>query len=395
MEKYRVKILNAIASEGLRFFDDHFMAGPDEEDPQGILVRSAHVDTSHYPSLLAVARAGAGVNNITVDKATGQGICVFNTPGANANAVAELVFIMLGIAARNIAEGMEFCRNLRGFSNDEISEKVEARKKNFRGFELSGKTLGVLGLGKIGIRVANIGLHHGMKVVGFDPFPALENIHDLSPEVLLARHANEVVRQADILTLHVPLNAKTRDFVDEKLLQQLPPGAILVNYARGAVVNEKAVLTALDEKRLSAYITDFPTATLLAHSGVIVTPHLGASTEESEGQCAAMAARALKAYLEYGNITHSVNFPTTESIPSGMAHTRLIMINRDVPGMIGFASQLLGSHGINIASYINESNGVIGYNIIDLEHPVSAEILDMVRAHSDVLRVRTIRLQGE
>ncbi|HIJ78696.1 MAG: 3-phosphoglycerate dehydrogenase family protein [Desulfobulbaceae bacterium] len=391
MDDFQVRVVNKIAPEGLALLGDNFSVGAEQADPHAILVRSSPVDTDQYPSLLAVARAGAGVNNITVDKASGRGICVFNTPGANANAVAELVFVMLGIQARNLHQGMDFCQGLKGQADSEIGGQVEARKSAFKGFELAGKTLGVLGLGKIGVRVANGGGLRQMRVIGFDPFPALENIHNLSPEVILARSLGEMVRHADILTVHTPLNEKTIGVVDRDLLNRLPAGAILVNYARGPIVDEAAVLAALDSGQLSAYLTDFPTKATLAHPKIIVTPHLGASTEESEEQCACMAVSELKAYLEYGIITHSVNFPTAESLPSDKVHTRFIMINRDVPDMIGFASHAIGASGVNIVSYLNESNGSIGYNIIDLQSELAPEVVAAIEAHPNVIRTRSIR----
>lgn len=387
---FRVKIVNKIAAEGLELFGDNYVVSENEPDPQAIVVRSSEVDTGSYPSLLAVARAGAGVNNITVEKATEQGICVLNTPGANANAVAELVFIMLGISARNIHQGMDFCQTLAGLSESSVKERIEARKKQFRGFELAGKTLGVLGLGKIGLRVANAGINHGMRVVGFDPFPALENIHQLSAEVVMARSLNELLAEAEILTLHLPLSSKTRGLVDSEFLNRLSAGTILVNYSRGEIVEDEAALAALDSGKLDTYITDFPKAPLVEHPQVICSPHLGASTSESEEQCARMAVSQLKAYLEYGSVGRSVNFPTAESIPADNVHTRLIMINKDVPGMIGFASQTIGASGINIASYHNESNGVIGYNIIDLESTIPEEVLALIEEHPGVIRTRTI-----
>ncbi len=390
MQEFIIKTLNNIAREGLGLFDRRYVVDPDAPDPDAIVVRSSPVDTEQYPSLLAVARAGAGVNNITVDKATAAGICVFNTPGANANAVAELVFIMLGLAARNIHQGLSFCQGLRGLDEAEVSRRVEERKSAFRGFELAGKTLAVLGLGKIGVRVANRGIVQGMRVMGFDPSPALENIHALSPQVTLARNLADVLRTADILSLHLPLNPKTRGLVNAGFLASLPAGAVLVNYARGPIVDNDAVLAALASGALGSYITDFPAPALLDHPKVLVTPHLGASTEESEEQCAAMAVGELKDYLELGTVSRSVNFPTAESLPAGNVHTRLIMINRDVPGMIGFASQIIGAHGINIASYLNESNGVIGYNIIDLESPLPPALVAEIEAHGDVIRTRLI-----
>ncbi len=390
MPQLQIRIIDNIAPEGLELFGAKYAVGVDEHDPVGILVRSSRVDTDDYISLLAVARAGAGINNITVEKATEKGICIFNTPGANANAVAELVFIMLGIAARNIHLAIDFCRNLAGLSDEEVTKQVEAKKKAFRGFELAGKTLGVIGLGKIGVRVANGGIQRQMRVTGFDPSPALENIHQMSPEVTLARTWQEVVEQANVLTLHMPFSEKLRNSINADLLRRLPRGAILLNYARGHLVDETAVIDALNSGRLECYVTDFPTAAMLSHPKIITSPHLGASTEESEEQCACMAVRELMAYLEYGTVTHSVNFPTIESIPSGNVHTRLIMINRDIPGMIGFASQKIGGHGINISSYLNESNGDVGYNIIDLESPIPDGVVEEIAAHEDVIRARTI-----
>ncbi len=395
MPHYRIKVVNNIAQEGLALLGADYSMGADREDPAGILVRSSQVNTDEYPSLLAVARAGAGVNNISVERATERGVCVLNTPGANANAVAELVFIMLGISARNIHRAIDFCRGLEGLSDSEVTQKVEARKKAFRGFELAGKTLGVLGLGKIGVLVSNGAIQRQMNVAAFDPSPALENIHQLSSDVSLAVNWREVVKQSNVLTLHMPVNEKLQGFVNADVLKLLPPGAILVNYARGPLVDEKSVLVALESGQIDSYITDFPTAAMLRHRHVISSPHLGASTEESEELCSVMAVRELRAYLEYGAVTNSVNFPTVESIPSDNIHTRLIMINRDVPGMIGFASQTIGARGINISSYLNESNGSVGYNIIDLESPISDEVVDEIAAHKDVIRTRTIVFADE
>ena len=390
MEPYRIKTINRIAPEGLALFGPNFLVSSDETRPHGIVVRSSPVDTDDYPTLLAVARAGAGVNNITVEKATEHGICVFNTPGANANAVAELLFTMLGTMVRHIHEGVEFCKELAGLEDAAISEAVESRKSAFRGMELAGKTLGVIGVGKIGAMVANGGVQRQMRVVAFDPFPAIENIHALSYDVKLTRNLGSVLQQSDIVTIHVPLNQKTHGLVNREFIRQMKQGATLINYARGEIVEDEAVLAALDEEKLDGYITDFPNRKNLNHPRVLTSPHLGASTEESEENCACLAVSELKDFLEYGTISRSVNFPTVESIPSGSCHSRLIMINRDIPGMIGFASNIIGSNNINIASYINESNGLIGYNIIDVESPVSQEVIDKIESHQDVIRTRII-----
>lgn len=388
----RIKIVNTIAQEGLHLFPDSYTVGPEVEDPHAIVVRSSQINVEEYPSLLAVARAGAGVNNITVERATELGICVFNTPGANANAVAELVMVMAGMGARNIMQAITFCHNLAGHDEQEIKRQVEAGKSAYRGMELAGKTLGVLGLGQIGVLVANKGVRQQMRTIAYDPAPALENIHRLSPQVSLSRSLATLLNAANVLTVHVPLTSKTRGLVNSQLLAQLPDGAMLINYSRGEVVDEEDICQALDAGKLSLYITDFPSSRMLTHPKVLTTPHLGASTEESEEQCSSMATRELVDYLQLGSVVRSVNFPTAETIPSGQVRTRLIMINRDRPGMIGFASQALGDAGINIASYLNESNGVIGYNIIDLESDVAPETLARIEAHEDVVRVRTIAL---
>jgi len=390
MGLYRIKTINRIAPEGLALFGPNFQVGADEPDPHGIVVRSSQVDTDDYPRLLAVARAGAGVNNITVDKATEHGICVFNTPGANANAVAELLFTMLGIMMRHIDEGVQFCRDLAGLDDTAIIAAVESRKAAFRGVELAGKTLGVVGVGKIGVMVANGGVQRQMNVLAFDPFPSLENIHALSYDVKLARNLATVLQQSDIVTIHVPLNKKTHGLVNRQFISQMKPGATLINFARGEIVEDEPVIDALAGNRLHGYITDFPNNKNLNQPRVLTSPHLGASTEESEENCACLAVSELKDYLEYGTISRSVNFPTVESIPSGSCHARLIMINRDIPGMIGFASNIIGSNNINIASYINESNGLIGYNIIDVESPVPPEVIARIEAHPDVIRTRII-----
>ncbi len=392
MEKhFRIKTLNRIAPEGLALFDERYLVDPAEKNPHGIIVRSAPVVTGDKPALLAVARAGAGVNNITVDQATALGICIFNTPGANANAVAELVFALLGTWARNIHAGIDFCRGLRNLSGDgAVNREVEAKKASFRGFELAGKTLGVLGLGNIGVLVANGGVRRRMSVIGFDPFPAFENMHMLSARAALAPFLGEVVRNADILSVHIPLNNKTRGFINEDFIRRMRRGAILINFARGPIVEDEAVLGALAEGRLGGYLTDFPTKALLGHPQVVAIPHLGASTEESEEKAARMAVKELRAYLEYGTIIHSVNFPTVESVPARNVAMRFIMINRDIPDMIGFASHAIGAKGINIVSYLNESNGSIGYNIIDVEAPLPAEVIARIEANSGVIRTRAI-----
>jgi len=384
--------MNVIAREGLDLLSDQYEVFDDVGTPDGILVRSSKVDTDLYSGLLAVARAGSGVNNITVDKATGKGICVFNTPGANANAVVDLVFPMIGVWMRNIYKGIDFCQSLTNIDPSLVGREVEKQKAAFRGVEIAGKNLSVVGLGQIGVRLANGGVYRHMKVKGFDPTPALENIHQLLPDVQVTRSLAQTLADADVVSLHLPLSPGTQDLVDHKFLKMMKKGSVLVNYARGPIVNEEAVIEALDTDHLQGYITDFPTPKAIVHPKVLATPHLGASTSESEENCAIMAVNELSGYLEYGNVVHSVNFPNVESIPSAKVKTRLIMINRDVPGMIAYASKIISSHGINIASYLNESNGNIGYNIIDLESSITEELVREIEANSDVIRTRIIYL---
>ncbi len=390
MTTYRLLKKNAIAREGLDLLGKQFSISEDEGDPQGILVRSAKVNTDSYSSLLAVARAGAGVNNISVDQATERGICVFNTPGANANAVVDLVFPMIGVWQRNIYRGIKFCESLKELEGDQVDGEVEQQKSAFRGMEIAGKTLAVIGLGQIGVRLANGGVHRFMKVKGFDPKPVLANIHMLLPDVELVNSLDEAIGKADIVSLHVPLMEKTRNLVNSEFIARMKKGALLVNYARGGIVDQEAVLEALDKGRLKGYIADFPTEALIGHDRVLLTPHLGASTSESEENCAMMAVREMSNYLLYGNITNSVNFPNIEMIPSDLVRTRLIVINRDVPGMIAFITNVLGDNQINIDSYKNESNGAIGYNIIDMEADVPDSIVSLIKANDDVIRTRVI-----
>ena len=390
MTSFRIKTINAIAPEGLELLGDDYSVDPDDDNPHGIVVRSSQVDVDDYPDLLALARAGAGVNNITLDKATEKGICIFNTPGANANAVVDLVFPMIGIWLRNIYQGIAFCKSLADVPPDQVNSEIESRKAAFRGVEIAGKTLGVVGLGQIGVRLANGGIQRFMKVYGFDPFPSLDNIHNLMPEVTVTRAVRDTLIHADIVSLHLPVNENTIGMVNAEFIAEMKPGAILVNYARGPIVDEGAVLAALDSGQLEAFISDFPTPGVIGHPKVLTTPHLGASTAESEGNCSRMAVGELSAYLRYGNITHSVNFPNIESIPASAVGARLIVVNRDVPGMIGFATNVLGEYDINIVSFNNESNGKVGYNIIDLESPVDEKVIAELEANKDVIRTRQI-----
>ena len=390
MPVYKIKKINNIARQGLKLLSDKFTVSADEPAPDGIILRSSPLNVDDYQTLLAVARAGAGTNNINVERATQRGICVFNTPGANANAVVDLVFPMIGVWRRNIYRGIEFCKSLAAMPAEKVGKEVEARKAAFKGEEIAGKTLAVVGLGQIGVRLANGGIFRHMKVNGYDPAPSLANIHQLSPEVRVCRNLGDAVGDADMVSLHLPLIDQTRSLVNADFIARMKKGAILINYSRGPIVDEDAVIAALDSGALEAYLCDFPTPALVKHDKVLTTPHLGASTAESEENCSTMAVREISNYLKYGNVTHSVNFPNIESTPSDKIHSRLIVINRDVPGMIAFVSNIFGSNEINIASYLNQSNGTVGYNIIDVESQIPSLVLEQITENADVIRTRII-----
>ena len=389
--EYRIRTLNKISEHGLRLFDDGYKVGSQIADPHALVVRSAEVDTDVYQNLIAVARAGAGVNNISIERATEKGICVFNTPGANANAVAELVFIVLGMYARRVDKAIAFTQRLKGQDAETIVSAVESSKSQFTGFELAGKTLGVIGLGKIGVLVANAGGERGMRVVGYDAFPTLTNMHQLSSKVALVRRMEDVLTQADVLSVHVPLNDKTRNLIDAAAITLLKTDCVLMNYAREGICNDEAVLMALDEGRLEAYITDFPAASLLDRNGVLCTPHLGASTNESEEKCAEMAVNQIKDYLQYGVVRNSVNFPVVEDFPRPTARARLAVVNQDIPGMIEGVTRIIREAGINIQHFKNESNGRIGYSLVDVEADISQEVVQRIQALEGILRVRVLR----
>jgi len=384
----RVLVKDSFSPRYLRLFGDTDYVAEDVENPDVILVRSSTVDTDVYPNLVAVARAGAGTNNITVGKATEKGICVFNTPGANANSVMELVFTMLGLYARKILPALCFTNNLHG-DNASINEQVEKNKSQFVGFELAHKTLGVIGLGKIGMLVANAGVERGMKVVGYDAYPTFDNMHQLDKRVEVVKSMKEVLAPADILSVHVPLSDKTRGMIGTEEIDSMKNGCILMNYARNGIFNSYAVLNALNSKKAAIYITDFPD-TMLKHQCVICTPHLGASTTESEENCASMAVKQLQDFLKYGIVSNSVNFPVSEMLPSQGAKIRLTVVTNDVPNMIATISAIIGNAGLNILGFDNKGNGKIGYNLIDLGEYVNS-VIELIRQLPGVLRVRVIK----
>lgn len=386
----KIKTLNNISQKGLGLFDATYEVGEGVSSPDAILVRSAKVDTDDYEGLLAVARAGAGVNNITIDKASSKGVCVFNTPGANANAVAELVMTALGMAVRNVHKAAAWVRALDVNSAD-LAGDVEKGKKKFAGTELTGKTLGVIGLGKIGVLVSNYARWKNMRVVAYEPYPNAVNMHLLSNKVTVVKTIEDVVAESDFITVHVPfIKGVTEDLLNAKNLADFK-GSYILNFARGGIVNMDTVYEMLNSGRLEGYISDFPDAKQIAHEKVLCLPHLGASTEEAEENCAIMAVNELRDYLEFGCVRNSVNFPPLDERPRSDVKSRVVVINEDVPNMIAEITKVIGGAGINISSFSNKSNGKIGYNLIDSDAEIADSVLELLSALPKVIKVRIIR----
>ena len=385
----KIKTLNKISSKGLDLFGAEYNVSDAVESPEAILVRSAKLDTDSFEGLLAVARAGAGFNNITVDKASAKGVCVFNTPGANANAVAELVMTALGMAVRNVHKAAQWVNEL-DVNDPDLATVVEKGKSKFSGTELSGKTLGVIGLGKIGVLVSNYARWKNMNVIAYEPYPSVSNMHKLSNVVTVVKDLDQVIAQSDFLTVHVPfIKGSTENLLNEKNLANFK-GRFILNFARDGIVNMDAVYAMLDSQKLEGYISDFPDAKQIAHEKILCLPHLGASTEEAEDNCAIMAVEQLKDYLELGVVRNSVNFPALEEHPHMGVKSRVIVINQDVPNMIAEITKVIGGAGFNISSFSNKSNGKIGYNLIDIETVVSDEIIQVLSKLDKVIKVRVI-----
>jgi D-3-phosphoglycerate dehydrogenase len=387
---FNVLTYNNISPAGLdRLPESRYKVGPEIENPDAIMLRSFSLHEQAIPtSLKAVGRAGAGVNNIPVDEYTKRGIPVFNAPGANSNAVAELAIAGMLLAARNIVPALNFVNNLEG-DEKSISNEIEKNKKHFAGFELSGRTLGVLGLGAIGVRVANSGAALGLNIVGFDPFMSLENAWKLTSSAIPATGIDDLVSRADMISLHIPLNEKTKNLFSKDHIKNIKKGATLINFSRAGVVDEAAVLEALDSGALHAYVCDFPTPALINHPRAIVLPHLGASTEEAEDNCAAMVADQLREFLEYGCIRNSVNFPEVVVAPSSEG-VRICIANQNVPGVVGHISSVLGEAGLNILDLLNKSRGDYAFTLVDIHADAPPEILERIRSIDGVLSVRVI-----
>ncbi len=385
---YTIKPLNKIADCGLKYFkEDTYKVTTDCDNPDGIILRSFSMHEMELPSsLLAIGRAGAGVNNIPVDKCTERGIVVFNTPGANANAVKELVITGLLLASRKVVDGILWARTLEGNGPD-VAKMVEKGKSTYAGPEIEGKKLAVIGLGAIGAMVANTAYALGMDVIGYDPYLSVKAALSLSRHVHVAQSMEEAMAQADYITLHVPLTPDTKGMINSTAIQNMKDGARLLNFSRGDLVDNAAVGSALEEGKLAVYVTDFPNDEVLSMKNVIALPHLGASTPEAEDNCAIMAAKQMVDFIENGNIHNSVNFPNCECARAGCV--RITIAHKNVPNML---SQFLGLlQDKNVENMVNKNKGECAYTIIDTAHEVPDSIIDTIKKIDGVLAVRIIK----
>ncbi len=388
---FNIRTFNAIAARGLERFDTaQYAVSADSAEPHGIMLRSHKLAPEEIPaSVQAVARAGAGVNNIPLDHCTERGIVVFNTPGANANSVKELVLTALLLASRDVFGGIQFVNTLAG-STDEaaLNKTVEAEKKRFKGRELAGRALGVVGLGAIGSMVARAALDLGMEVLGYDPAISVDAAWRLPSEVQRMENLPALFSRADYVTLHVPLLPETEGMINAESLSVFRPGSVLLNFAREPIVDSAALKSALESGHVGKYVADFPVPGLIGHPNVLLTPHLGASTAEAEENCAVMAANQLVNFLETGSIANSVNFPTV-NLEASSGH-RLAIVNRNVPGMLGKMTTLLAQQDINVVDMLNKSRDGIAYNLIDLGAEPDSTLLEAIRSVQDVISVRVI-----
>jgi D-3-phosphoglycerate dehydrogenase len=383
---YKIQYLNKISPAGTARFGKEYEAGQDVQDPDAIMVRSASMlDMTFSDKILAIARAGAGVNNIPLDKCSKQGIVVFNTPGANANAVKELVLCGLFLTSRKIVPGIEWCKTLTG---SDIPKQIEKGKSQFAGPEISGKKLGVIGLGAIGVLVANAAKSLGMEVYGYDPFLSVDSAWGLSRSVHHARTLDTIWQDCDYITIHVPQTPDTKGMIGEDALSKMKKGVRVLNFARGGLVDTKAMLQAVENGKVAAYATDFPAPEMISNPNIIALPHLGASTPESEENCARMAADELKEYLENGNIRHSVNMPAVSMARDG---ERICILHRNIPNTISRFSGKLADMGINIENMQSKSRKDYAYTILDVTGEIKPEVAEQLNASEEVIRVRIIR----
>lgn len=386
---YKLKTLNKIAEEGLNIITESgIVIDNDAAAPEAIIVRSAKMhDVEFDASLLCIARAGAGTNNIPTDRCAEQGIVVFNTPGANAEAVKELVICALLMASRDVVGGIEWVHGIAD-KGDEIPAMVEKGKSSFSGPEIAGKTLGVVGLGAVGAKIANTALELGMNVYGYDPYLSVDAAWNLSSSVIHATDIDTIYRNCDYITLHVPYMKETHHMINREAFAKMKDGVRIINLARGELVNDEDLLDAIDTTKVARYVTDFPNAITAKSPNTIPMPHLGASTPESEEKCAIMAAKQTIDYLENGNIKNSVNLPCVSLDRMGVS--RICIIHRNVPRMLNHFLDLIGGANINVSHMINKPRGDYAYTIIDTDTPIGAEIPELIKNQEDVIRVRVL-----
>ena len=388
MKDRKIYCLNNITKIGTDGFRSGYSLIDSMDEAAGVLVRSADMKEMTFPSgLRAIARAGAGVNNIPLDRCAEEGIVVFNTPGANANSVKELVLCGMLLAARDVAGGIAWVRENAGDEN--IAKTTEKAKKAFAGNELKGKTLGVIGLGAIGVLVANAAVSLGMKVYGFDPYLSVNSAWNLSPMVIHAEKVEEIYGVSDYITIHVPATAATKGMVGAEAISQMKAGAVVLNFARDTLVDETAMAAALEEGRIKRYVSDFPTPASTHMKNTIIIPHLGASTEEAEDNCAVMAVKQLQDYLDNGNIHNSVNYP---EINLGVCETdaRVGILHKNIPNMLSQITTFFGNQGLNIENLANKSRGNYAYTLLDLSHPMPHDTVERLKEIDGVIRVRRI-----
>ena len=381
--------LNPIAGVGLDLLSDEYNKVEDIKDAQAVLVRSAAMHDMELPKTLeVVARAGAGVNNIPLDKCAEAGIVVFNTPGANANGVKELVFAGMLLAARDVVGGIEWVKGEEG--NADVAKLAEKQKKNFAGSEIAGKKLGVIGLGAIGVKVANAATHLGMEVYGYDPYISVNAAWSLSRNVNHVNAVEEIYKNCDYITIHVPLLDSTKKMINAEAIAMMKPTTVVLNFARDLLVDEEAMVAALEEGKIAKYVSDFPNPTTVGKKGCIVTPHIGASTEESEDNCAVMAVKEIRDFLENGNITHSVNYPDC-NMGECKSAGRLLLLHRNVKGMISSYTSILGDANINISDMTNKSRGDYACTLLDVDAPVTKEVEEKLQTLDGVLKVSIVK----
>lgn len=384
---FSIKTYNKISKIGLSEFDDKYTIGDDIENPDGAIVRSAALHDVEFPkSLKAIARAGAGTNNIPIDRCSKEGIVVFNTPGANANAVKELVIAGLLISSRRVISAIEWAKTLKG-QGDEVGKLVEKGKSAFAGPELKGKKLGVIGLGAIGVLVANAANSLGMKVLGYDPYLSVNSAWNLTQNAIHVLDINQIFEECDYITVHVPLNDATKGLINSKTIAKMKDGVRILNFARGGLVNSNDMIEALQTGKVAAYVVDFPSDEMLCVDGVIAIPHLGASTPESEDNCAKMAAAELIDYIENGNIVNSVNLPEI-SMPRS-SKTRVCVIHKNIPNMLNAITSIVSENGVNIENMLNKSRGEYAYTMLDVAE-IDNAVSEKIEAIDGVIKVRVI-----